>query len=162
MNWTVVGFWALFAAALSVQIIAIWVRQLYVSLFFSFIHSVLIAIILMAMSNYWLGLAELWLMSGVNYLGLVKTSMLLGPQKEKPPTRRLTFSLAASIIAVSLFMVVSSVLTTLFGGAFNFSSIAIKTQNSAIVTLSLFALSALISVYLLVRRDDIEKRGDSL
>lgn len=169
MNWVIAQFWCLFIVALTLQLVAISVRHIFVSLFFSLLHSILISVVLFAMGNPWIGLAHLWFSAGICYFSLIQTSILLGSQKTKRFKRRINFSLFVYIIAVAFLFYLSIRLFPHFESTDHFTPImpgstvsaALSSDHGLVVlTIAFMALSSLVSVYLLVRRDDVLTKRD--
>jgi hypothetical protein len=162
-------YWFLFVVTFGLQLVGIFARHIFVSLFFSFLHSIFISLILLAMGLNWVAFIHLWLCSAVSYFSLIQTSLLLGPQKAKKHKRRITFSL---FVFISIVMGLFYLATQLIPSDSNYSSFQLASLDetvfnllstrygTVVLTLALSALSALISVYLLVRRDDAMIRKD--
>lgn len=162
MDLVIVEFWVLFAIATFFQVAAIAVRKLLLSLFFSFLYSVTISLILIAMGHMWLALTNLWLASGLTYFGLTKTALLIGTHAQQKPQRRITVSLFVFILVVSTFTLIAALIAPelqeleLVDSSFKSSGSPMLTgdQGILILILAMMALSSLISVFLLVREDD--------
>lgn len=163
MDLRVYEFWLLFATTFSLQIIAISMRRLFVSLLFSLLYSISISLILIAMGQFWLSMANLWLSSGLSYSALIKTSILIGPTKAFRPRRQLTLSLAIYVIIIIAFSATGALLMPQFpisirlpdsGPEQGIRSLVTIEQGIITLIIALMALSALVCIYLLVRRDD--------
>ena len=158
-----INFWLLFALCLLCQLIAVFVRQLSLSLFFAFIHSIIISLILIAMGHSWLGVVVIWLVSGLSYFSLFLTTLLIGPQQQINTKRKITFSSFIFILILASLTYISISIAPNSLGPLDLSSSTLAVQISPLLTsdfslviivLALMALSTLISAFLLIRGDD--------
>ena len=162
MDAQVFGFYSLFLVSFALQMVAMLVRHIFVSVCFSFLHSLLISLILIAMGQIWLGIANLWFYGGLSYLALLKTSLLVGIQKSHKSRRRISISLLTFILIVCAFTASIGLLMPDLSG-FKESSVlpatplelGISQFGLIALMLALMALAALVSLYVLLRRDDV-------
>lgn len=155
--------WIFFGLAFMFQIAALSFRRTLFSLFFSLLHSIVISVILIAISQFYLALASLWLTSGLSYFGLIQTSFLIGKHDNQKPKRRITISLFIYTAVVSALTGLFAFLASSSPNSFEWVNPARNTSMQSTMTseysavlllISIMALSSLISVFLLIRQDD--------
>lgn len=148
---------ALFALAITFQIAAIAVRKLFLSLFFSFVYTLFIAVILLALGRPLVAMACLWLLSGLSYFGLVMTSLLIGSHNNQKPERNISFSFFAYMAVIILVVYTSGALfkqptdmipEALFSGEY----------GTLYLLLAIIGLISFIGSLILTRRDDANDR----
>jgi hypothetical protein len=119
---------------------------------------------LLTLGHLWLALASLWLSSSLSYFALIKTTLLMGPRKIEKPKRRISLLFIAALVIVLALGVVFTLLLDRRQEALQTSEISLETMirtlmasEKSLVTLTIcmLALVALLTVQLLVRRDDV-------
>jgi hypothetical protein len=146
-------FFSLFALALSFQIVAIAVRKLFLSLFFSFAYTLIICVILIAMGHSLLAMATLWLSAGLSHFALILTSLLIGSHNHQKPERQLSFSL---FLYIAVILALAYTLWLIIAPATPQTD-SLENDDFAMtyLVLGLMSLSALVGSLILIRRDHI-------
>jgi hypothetical protein len=159
------GLFFLAFVSLAVSMIA---RRVSLSLFFAFVYSLFVAFILLAMGHLWLALFSLWQSSAVSYFALMNTSLLLGSHQTQKHERRITFSLIFFVLIVLSLAFSIGLLMPLLQHNVVLSPVSTDSALREILVgeygivmllLALMTLVALMSVFVLVRRDDAIERS---